>query len=149
METRGLSARQERVLSEIVRLLTPSYPDLDAATKARVHADVTTFVIRRIVAMPSFLRLPYRVAITAFNLLPIVWRVRGFVSLPAAAQAAYVAWWSEAPLGPMRDFVKLIRSCALLAYFDHPEVAAHLDAKRASTSVVAAAYAEVSQPGMP
>ena len=146
MGSPGLTPRQERVLSEIVRLLTPSYPQLDAATTARVQADVTTFVALRIAAMPSFLRVPYRIAITAFNLLPLLWRARRFVSLPATAQASYLALWSAARLGPMRDFVKLIRSCALLAYFDHPDVTQRLDAEHRPTPVVAAAAAVA--PGM-
>ncbi len=130
MATQALPARYTRVLSEIVRLLVPSYPKVDPAVKARVHADVTAFVVSQIEAMPSFLRLPYKLALITFNLLPLFWRGRPFVALPAAAQTAYVALWSDGPIGAMRDFVKLIRSCALLAYFDHPEVARRLDAQR-------------------
>ena len=40
----------------------------------------------------------------------------------------YLAAWDRAPIGLCRDFVKLLRSCALLAYLDHPLVTRQLEA---------------------
>lgn len=138
--TAHASVRHARVLSEIVRAILPSYPELEPVVKATVHTDVTAFVASQIEAIPSFLRLPYKLALVGFNLLPLLRWARPFVRLRPEARASYVTLWSDGPIGAMRDFMKLIRSCALLAYFDHPEVARLLDARcppkaAASTSV--------------
>src|SRR5262245_48510590 len=77
--------------------------------------------------MPTFLRVPYRIALFAFNWLAVLRYRRPFVALGDELAATYLALWSNRGLGLNRDFVKLIRSCALLAYFDHPATRARLD----------------------
>jgi hypothetical protein len=127
---RRLSASQRRVVGEIVRLLLPAHPSLEPAEAAGVHSAVTDFVEVEIGALPSFIRVPYRFTITAFRLLPALRWARPFEALPPAAQRSALSLWSGSPIGPMRDFVKLIRGCALLAYFDHPQVARRLPGAR-------------------
>jgi hypothetical protein len=126
----GLRPPQRRVLDEIVHLVTPDYPLMDVDTRHTVHTDVTRYVAAQIQGMPGFLRLPYKLALVAFNWLSLLLHRRRFLGLPPEARVAYLARWSDGPLGPMRDFVKLIRSCALLAYFDHPRVMDRLEAER-------------------
>lgn len=121
---------QRAVLRDIVTLIVPAYPDLDAATRVTVEHDVTRYVASQIQQMPRFLRLPYKLAAASFNWLALLRYARPFRRLPADLQSSYLALWSEAPLGAMRDFVKLIRSSALLVYFDHPLVRRRLDAER-------------------
>jgi hypothetical protein len=124
------------VVAEMVRVISPAYPELDDAQRARVLTSVTAFVSSQIEAMPRFLAIPYGIAITAFQLLAILRFGRGFRSLDETSQRSYLAMWSDAKLGPFRDFVKLIRSCTLLAYFDHPEVTRQLPAMIARPSPV-------------
>lgn len=112
----SLSAR--RVVTEIVHLSLPDYPALEAPTRAQVRSDVSDVVVAQIEAMPSFLGIPYRIALHAFRLLPLVRWGRPFLSLDSAAQRSWIALWADG-IGPTRDFIKLIRSCALFAYFDH------------------------------
>ena len=120
--------RQEAaVVARLVSLLTPAYPALDERTQAAVQRDVTAFVATQIQAMPSFLRLPYRFAVVAFNWLAVLRYGQPFLGLGDTTARAYLSLWSSARLGPTRDFVKLIRSCALLAYFDHAQVRAGLE----------------------
>ena len=133
-----LGASSERIVSEIVRLLTPSYPPLDDRSRSEVHREVVRFTTAQIAALPDFLRAPYGIAIHVFDLLPLVRRRRRFVSLPADTRVAYLDAWTESRLAPFRNFVKLIRGCALLAYFDHPLVRAALEADRAANAGVAA-----------
>ncbi len=123
---RRLSPSQRQVVAEIIGLVLPERPSLSAPERARVHSAVTGFVASQIEALPTFLALPYRVALVAFGLLPTLRYGRRFNRLNEASQAAYLAFWSEGPVAPARDFTKLIRSCALLAYFDHPDVRSHL-----------------------
>jgi hypothetical protein len=129
-ETEGLSRTRTRVVAGIIGVIAPVYPGLEESVRMSVHEDVTRYVASQIQSMPSFLRLPYQLALTAFNWLALVPYRRRFIHLPLAAQASYLALWSDGPMGVMRDFVKLIRSCALLAYFDHPLVAEQLAATR-------------------
>ncbi len=80
--------------------------------------------------MQTYLRLPYRLAMFAFDILPLARHGRRFRSLPPAARERYLGAWNDAPVSAMRDFVKLIRSTALLVYFDHPVVREVLDRER-------------------
>ena len=125
----ALSAAHTRVVSDIIALIIPRYPEMDAAAQAQAQCDVTAFVGSQIAGMPSFLRVPYKLALSAFAALPLLRYGRTFTRLDAEARARYLAQWSDAPIGVMRNFVKLIRSCAVLAYFDHPLVMRHLEAE--------------------
>lgn len=123
---RRLSQSQRQLVAKIVGLVLPERPSLSAPERARVRSAVTGFVASQIEALPTFMALPYRVALLAFQLLPTLRYGRRFDGLNEASQAAYLALWSEGPVAPARDFIKLIRSCALLAYFDHPDVRSQL-----------------------
>lgn len=125
-----LRPHARRVVSEIVRLLTPRRPILDEATRYRVHHEVVDFVASQIRALPDFLRWPYLGAIIAFDVLGVLHGRRRFLALPEEAKAAHLTAWSEGRIGAFRNFVKLIRGCALLAYYDHPAVAAALETER-------------------
>lgn len=135
---RRLSSNRRAVVAEIVRLITPAFPDLDESERARVHSAVTAFVASQIESLPTHLSGPYRIAITAFGLLALLRFGKRFALLDETVKEAYLALWSEGPIGPTRDFVKLIRGCALLAYFDHPDVRRRLPAspKPLSAAVV-------------
>ena len=121
-----LGHRRQATVAAIVESLVPSVPVLDPATRSTVLHDVTRFVGSQISALPSFLRVPYGLALTAFELLPLLRWGRPFVALDHERRAAWVARWTDAPIGVMRNFVKLIRGCALLAYYDHPALASVL-----------------------
>lgn len=116
------------VAAMVTRLLPDDFPALDPAARAGVERDVAAYVAGQIAAMPDFLRLPYRFALLGFALLPLLRFGRPFAALAPARQAACLRWWGAAPLAPMRDVVKLVRSTALLVFFDHPVVRAALDA---------------------
>ncbi len=128
-------ADDHHLLGAVIALIIPDDPPVDRATRTAVHIDVTAYVASQIQSMPGFLRWPYQLALVAFNWLPLLRYGRRFVSLGPDAQGAYIGLWEGAPLGPMRDFVKLLRSCALLAYFDHPLLMEHLRAEREQPSV--------------
>lgn len=125
-----LSETQERVLAGIALLLAPAEPKLDERTQGCVSRYVNRFVSLQVENIPNYLRVPYLIAITAFQWLPVLRYGRRFLDLPIEAQRSYLALWSDGPLAPMRDFVRLIRGCALLAYFDHPDVRGALEAGR-------------------
>jgi hypothetical protein len=135
MAWRGFASADRRVVAEIVRLLLPDYPRLDPPAQTHVRSDVTDFVMAQIGAMPSFLRVPYCVAVIGFDWLPLLRYGGRFRRLEEPARVRYLTWWSAAPVGVMRNFVKLIRSCAVLAYFDHPLVMERLEFMRTPAAV--------------
>ena len=123
---RRLGAQGERTVAGIVACIVPAYPALEEATRATVLADATRFACSQILALPDWLRLPYRLALTAFDWLALLRFGAPFHALDGERRARYLALWSDAPLSLARNFVKLIRGCALLAYYDHPALASPL-----------------------
>jgi len=77
--------------------------------------------------MPSYLRVPYVLALFAFQGLPLAYRGRPYTALRPAVQQKIVRGWSMSRLAPKRDFVKLIRTCTLFYYLDHSLVRAQLE----------------------
>lgn len=124
-----LSELERRTVARIVALVIPDFPRLEATLQAHVQDDVCRYVLDQISAMAGFLAGPYRLAILGFEALPVLRYGKPFHALPRQRQEACLSLWSAAPLGAMRDFVKLIRSCALLAYFDHQDVRRVLQAR--------------------
>lgn len=115
-------SRQETLLAAVVHSLLPSVPALPPTERVAIASDVVTAVAAQIAAMPSFLRVPYRSALVAFDLLPVMRFGRPFRSLDERRQRAWLGLWEERGVGPMRAMVKLVRSCTLFAWFDHPRV---------------------------
>ena len=58
-----------KTLQAVVTVILPRYPDLDPGVRAAVEQDVARYVARQIGSMPSFLRIPYRLALLAFDWL--------------------------------------------------------------------------------
>lgn len=121
---------QRRTVAAVVERLLPAAPQLPAEARRRVAEASTRFVVVEIESIPRFLRLPYLLACVGFEWLAVLRYGRPFSRLSLEAQQSYLSLWSDFPVGPPRDFVKLIRGCALLAYFDHPEVRAALERER-------------------
>lgn len=124
-----MPAAPSATVAGLVARLLPDYPPLDPATRAAAAAEVAAHVADQLAALPPYLRLPVRLALAAFAWLPLLVAGRPFAALPPARQATWLGWWSAAPLAPARDVVRLVRSVALLAWFDHPAVRARLEAE--------------------
>lgn len=118
----------DATIAQIVAVVLPELPALDAAARAEVQREVAAYVGRQVAAQPPYVRVALRLALAGFQLLPILRHARPFAALSGAQQAAYLAAWAGAPLAPMRDLVKLVRGTALWVYFDHPAVLARLPA---------------------
>ena len=119
------------LIRALVEPLLPDKPILTDEQRALVEREVVAFVWDQIGAMPRFLRLPYELALLGFDLGAVVRYGRPFRLLDEARRRAYLGAWSRGPLRLGRDLVKLVRSCALLQYLDHPLVLARLEAEGA------------------
>ncbi|MEW6735059.1 MAG: hypothetical protein AB1489_27460 [Acidobacteriota bacterium] len=116
------------LIAKLVSPLLPEQPVLNTEDRYSVETATINFVVAQIAAMPAFLRLPYQIALHSFNWLALLRYGRPYVRLDLTTRQRYVEMWADSPLGVMRDFVKLIRSCALLQYLDHPIALAQLEA---------------------
>jgi hypothetical protein len=119
---------QASLVTALVESLLPTDPVLDVDVRADVATDVAHLVVTQIRAMPPFLRLPYRAALLSFDLLPVLSYGRSFRALDRTAREGWIRRWDERGLRATRAFVKLVRSCTLFAWYDHPRVAAALGA---------------------
>lgn len=117
---------QEALLTSIVQCVLPPFPALPATDRAAVADDVVGTVGAQIAAMPRFLRIPYRGALSALDLLCVLRYGRPFRLVDEARQRAWIETWDERGIGPTRAVVKLVRSCTLFAWFDHPRVSSIL-----------------------
>lgn len=115
-------------LAALTTTLLPPWPALPDALRGEVEADVVDYVRRQIRRMPLFLRAPWTAVLLVFAAGAMLRYGRPFASLSSARRRAWVRLWAESPVVPMRDFVRMVRSCALLAWFDHPVVSDALSA---------------------
>lgn len=114
-------------LDALTRTLLPPWPVLARADRKAVEDDVVGYVQRQVGRMPLFLRVPYVCVVAVFALGAMLRYGQAFPRLPALRRRAWINAWALSPIIPLRDFVKMIRSCGLLAWFDHPVVAAALN----------------------
>lgn len=126
----GARAQQRAdLLLEIARPLLPVRPALEPAERARVEEELAGFLARQMAALPGYMRLPMRAGLFAFAWLPLLRHGRPYTRLDPEARRRHVLAWSTSRVGPKRDLVKLIRSCALFFYLDHRLVTARLEAE--------------------
>jgi hypothetical protein len=120
-------SQRSRLLRQIVRALAPSHPELEAERRDQVEDAVVDFVGAQIGSLPSFMRIPYGAALLGFDCLAVLRYGRPYTRLDPDQSRVYLAIWDAVPIGVFRDFVKLLRSCTLLAYLDHPIVTRELE----------------------
>ena len=123
----GRMKLNHKLLVCMARALYPKEPLLTPEEKAQVEEEVVSYLAGQILAMPSYLKVPYAFALHGFNYLACLRYALPFTLIGAERQGRYVRFWSRSPIGLMRDFIKLIRSVVLLSYLDHPLVLQELE----------------------
>ena len=111
----------------MARSMYPKEPRLTPEENAQVEEEVVNYLAGQILAMPSYLKMPYGLALHILNYLSCLRFGLPFTFVYQEKQAKYVRFWSRSPIGLMRDFIKLIRSVVLLSYLDHPLVLRELE----------------------
>ena len=100
---------------------------LPEAERRAVTSDVMTFVSGQIQALPNRLRLLFRLGLVLFGLAVRLRHPFGLHALPPARRTRIVEAWAFGRWSSPRKLFRLVRSTALLAFYDHPAVAALLD----------------------
>ncbi len=104
-----LVRQQCRALSAEVR---------EAATR---HA--VAFTQAQVHALPQHFRLGFLAALRALDATALGYGAVGFAALPPRRQDRLLARWASSPIPQTRQFVRLVRSSALLAFFEYPAIA--------------------------
>lgn len=117
-----------QTVSALTLTLLPAWPPLSPQDRRRVEADVVRYVEGQIAGMPSFLKVPFLAMCGLFSLTAALRYGRSFAHLNDDRKRAWSGVWALSRIIPMRDFIKLVRSCALLAWYDHPTVSETLNA---------------------
>lgn len=108
-----------RLLGSVVEALLPEEAGADAPRVARV----TRFVHLQLAALPLVLRALLRAGLLGFRVLTAIRHARGFCSLDLVTRRRVVRAWSFGPVAPARQLFRVLRSPALLAWYDLPATA--------------------------
>ncbi len=114
----------------IVDTLLPEWPLLDGETRAAVHLSTTAHVVKALRLAPLHVRLGVGVLSAAIGAAVLVASLgAGRGALRRLRAARLYALLQRLP-GPFSAAVRLYRSVALLAFYEHPAVAPLLTPER-------------------
>ena len=79
--------------------------------------------------LPSYTRLPLRLGFFALEHASLCMgpRARRFYKLSGDDRARYLERWASSPLSLQRNFFKALKAFTVIAYYERPEIMAHLD----------------------
>jgi hypothetical protein len=116
-----------RLLRSIVETLVPEgFRPPDATVALQVLDDVTAFVTAQVHMLPRRLHAAFVLGLVAFALWARLRGPRGFAAQPRAVRVALVNAWAFGGWAPGRKLFRLIRSTALLAFYEHALVTAEM-----------------------
>lgn len=122
MTSKSFEASIDPVLALVVCSILPEEPQLSSAEKNKAQNEVISFVNNQIVSLPSYLKVPFKFILFVFNSFALILFGNIFININREKQTKYLNIWANSSIKPMRDFIKLIRSCALLQYYDSQHV---------------------------
>jgi len=100
---------------------------LSAKERSEAVTYATQFVCSELSALPSSLRILFKIGILGFRSITIASNLCPFENLSSERQAKIINAWSYGPIGTTRKLFKPLRSLALLAFFEHPAILAALN----------------------
>ena len=121
-------AALERFVVAAVQTLAPVVAGLSERDRLRAQADVSRFVVGQVQRMPRIMGWPLSAALVALDRGAILRYRRPFYRLDHKRRQEWLDTWGDSTIGPVRDVVKLLRSCTLLSWYDHRLVAQAMQA---------------------
>ncbi len=103
--------------------------DLSEEKRREIHREVGRFTFTQIGCIPFRYKVLFDIGLFGFKLYIFAFSGRFICDVPLDKRRKLVEFWAFGPIGVTRKFMKLIRSLAILAYFDNAEVQAALDRK--------------------
>ena len=108
---------------------------LEGAEREGVLDEVAGFLQGQLDALPPRLRTLFALGALGFRGVTRLVRLRSFAALPCSERRRWFEHWAYGPLTPARQLFRGVRSTALLAYYERPEVRRKVDLRaRAITS---------------
>lgn len=101
--------------------------DLAEEDRRLVLNEASDFVRGQVDALPPRLALMFAVGTAFFRFYVRATRFHGFCDLPSEVRRNIVESWAYGPISLFRALFKLIRTTALLSFFEAPPVRAALD----------------------
>ena len=92
-----------------------------------IHGEVGRFAFTQINCIPFRYKVLFDVGLFGFKSYIFACTGRFICDVPLAKRRKLVEFWAFGPIAVTRKFMKLIRSLAILAYYDHPLVQSRLD----------------------
>jgi hypothetical protein len=93
---------------------------------AKTARDVAAFMEGQIAALPPRLRTMFHLGMTFFRFTVRVRHVSSFCGMPTAKRRAIVDSWAFGRVALFRQLFRPVRSLAVLAYYERPEIVAAL-----------------------
>lgn len=84
------------------------------------------FVHGEVRSLPQKIQLLFFIGMSGFNILVWLRFLRPFATLPLETRGRIINFWAYGKITLTRQLFKLIRSTALLAFFEHPDIVACL-----------------------
>ncbi len=101
--------------------------ELENDERHEVMKETSDFVIGQVEALPRRLAILFAIGTAVFRFYVRVTRFRGFCDLPPETRREVLDSWAYGPIPLFRALFKLIRSTALLTFFESPAVQRALD----------------------
>lgn len=93
---------------------------IEPAGRAAVLDSTTQFVVGQIRALPVRLRVLFSIGMIGFRIVVRATTGRGFCDLDLERRQRIVRAWAFGPVAPARQLLRVVRSTALLAFWESP-----------------------------
>jgi len=119
-------------VSPFIRSLTEAVIPLDSIQVAdpereRVASIAADFVQGQLESLPAHVRIVFSLGMLAFRLFVRARYLSNFCRLPLDKRSAIVSDWAYGRVAVVRQLFRVVRSSALLAFYEIPDVRAALD----------------------
>lgn len=117
-----------RFLAALTEAMVPvDEIELSEADRQAVLEEASSFVEGQVEALPPRLALMFALGTAFFRFYVRLTRFRGFCDLPPETRRRIAESWAYGPIALFRALFKLIRTTALLSFFEAASVQAALD----------------------
>lgn len=131
----GISPKLSEFWAAICECFIPEGEiELEESAKKEVYEEVGRFTFTQIACIPFRYRVLFSIGLTGFKMYIFLLSGRFLCDLPLAKRRAIVESWAFGKVALTRKFMKLIRSLAILSYYDHPLVLEKLTAQGKDSS---------------
>ena len=113
----------QTLLALVSALVREQCRALPAEVREAATHHAVAFTQDQVQVLPQHFRLGFLAALRALDATALGYGAVGFAALPPRRQDRLLTRWATSPIPQTRQFVRLVRSSALLAFFEYPAIA--------------------------